>query len=1374
MLGASGACESSGRVAAVSMMIALSALVLLASAPSLANDDGGSRSIVGYGPDLAVSGAGMVLSKPVILDAVPFNLTVSVYNLGDFDAFQVDVSFLVDGEVATSEVLTLVPISGPVEVSRELVLAKGEHQLAVWVDADDKVDERREDNNGATLTVTVRGLPDVVVPPEGITVSDPHPMEGDVITIGAEVRNEGETQATLVVVQFWDGPAGTGTFIANRTTSVAPGGTALVSAPWDTTSLGGTHQLTVLAGTVLPGEDDPADNVAFLKVLVFTIWDMVVDDVTGDVTIDQTWTQDGFVTVRSGHTLTVEGIELVFLQDYDYQFAVFVEDGAGLVLLGASVRSDAALLVVLEGSARLSLTDGSNLEAAVDVKGGASIEVEAGRLAGGIVGGADEVVLTDALLSGPLELSGTWLTATGVELAVTGPITMTGGRAVLTDCLLTGGAEPSIDLRSGADMELHNVTCGSVVTDLTSKAIVFRLVEVLVVDESTLVVPHASVSILHFINGTVVATATGGDDGTMDLDVASDVIEAGQYHFIGNYRVLAAFSVVSSETPLLLEPFPNVALEANRPALTVVLPPVEPRALVGTSAGDLLLEAAAEPLDLVADFIQDGSIIVRGTLNVVSSQLSVLQDRDHQFYVLVEGEGVLTLNGGTLTSAHHLNVYLYDSAQLVLGEGSLVAVNAIVAQDQATITATNSTISGRLLLRGGAVLLQSGCHLEGDHVVLEVPSVSMRGGSLAAELVTMDSPTASFEGVAITAAEAELAVGLCNLTGCTVEVSALSVRATIMTIMSSVILTDSPMLLNVSTFYGDSSTFNNLIDGLPPFAKVYLYDATIPRPFTLCEATVLVYWYLTVRALDSLGNLVGGAAVEVSYTQNGTVVAIGQTNDDGEVRIPLLGSIVDTDGERFVGNYRIVVSSPADANDQLVYYIGLDQGRTVAAYFPEPLLPPTGVDIEVLLDNRTVVAGTVFTIRGVAIATYLVGRQPMYEGAVVAKLVSNSTAIWQNTTAVDATGAFAFTLTAPDRTGAYSIEVTVTGSGPFAGIEGRAHAIALDVVDPAPTVLFVVLTTDKILDHPLGAQLVIKGTVRYNSVVGRPVAGAKVLCKDDPTKKLQQAQSDGVGAFTFNYVSPPYTGQWNYFLTAKDEALDLTSAETKFTVYVVEAEKPHEEKDNTLLYGILIAIVVAVLVVAAVMAQMYLSSRGHVVECGECGTLVPESAKVCPRCGAEFETEVAKCSECGSWIPSRVDKCPYCGTEFRKPTEGGEEEQPPVGPGGEGDVMAEAGPAAEQVAPALAPAEGDAEAAPAPETPEGAPPVNVNVEVSVDASSMKRAPEGIAGAGPRPVVRRAVVAPKVDEEAIKAPEGDSRPRVRKVSKPPTQEGDGGK
>jgi RNA polymerase subunit RPABC4/transcription elongation factor Spt4 len=54
------------------------------------------------------------------------------------------------------------------------------------------------------------------------------------------------------------------------------------------------------------------------------------------------------------------------------------------------------------------------------------------------------------------------------------------------------------------------------------------------------------------------------------------------------------------------------------------------------------------------------------------------------------------------------------------------------------------------------------------------------------------------------------------------------------------------------------------------------------------------------------------------------------------------------------------------------------------------------------------------------------------------------------------------------------------------------------------------------------------------------------------------------------------------------------------------------------------------------------SARGRLVECGECGELIPESALSCPKCGAEFETDLVRCSRCGSTIPARSNVCPEC------------------------------------------------------------------------------------------------------------------------------------
>jgi len=55
---------------------------------------------------------------------------------------------------------------------------------------------------------------------------------------------------------------------------------------------------------------------------------------------------------------------------------------------------------------------------------------------------------------------------------------------------------------------------------------------------------------------------------------------------------------------------------------------------------------------------------------------------------------------------------------------------------------------------------------------------------------------------------------------------------------------------------------------------------------------------------------------------------------------------------------------------------------------------------------------------------------------------------------------------------------------------------------------------------------------------------------------------------------------------------------------------------------------------------------GKMVECGECGAFIPEDATACPKCGVEFEKDMAKCSNCQAWIPVDVKRCPECGVEF--------------------------------------------------------------------------------------------------------------------------------
>ncbi len=68
------------------------------------------------------------------------------------------------------------------------------------------------------------------------------------------------------------------------------------------------------------------------------------------------------------------------------------------------------------------------------------------------------------------------------------------------------------------------------------------------------------------------------------------------------------------------------------------------------------------------------------------------------------------------------------------------------------------------------------------------------------------------------------------------------------------------------------------------------------------------------------------------------------------------------------------------------------------------------------------------------------------------------------------------------------------------------------------------------------------------------------------------------------------------------------------------------------------------------------SAAGKLVECGECGNLIPEDATVCPKCGAEFEVDLIRCSRCASTIPANSKYCPECAAQLLgKAGEAGEE-----------------------------------------------------------------------------------------------------------------------
>jgi RNA polymerase subunit RPABC4/transcription elongation factor Spt4 len=78
-------------------------------------------------------------------------------------------------------------------------------------------------------------------------------------------------------------------------------------------------------------------------------------------------------------------------------------------------------------------------------------------------------------------------------------------------------------------------------------------------------------------------------------------------------------------------------------------------------------------------------------------------------------------------------------------------------------------------------------------------------------------------------------------------------------------------------------------------------------------------------------------------------------------------------------------------------------------------------------------------------------------------------------------------------------------------------------------------------------------------------------------------------------------------------------------------------------------IAIAAAAVVAILLFLFVARRqaaGKLVECGECGSLIPEDATICPKCGAEFETDLIRCSRCASTIPADSKFCPECAAQL--------------------------------------------------------------------------------------------------------------------------------
>jgi len=185
-----------------------------------------------------------------------------------------------------------------------------------------------------------------------------------------------------------------------------------------------------------------------------------------------------------------------------------------------------------------------------------------------------------------------------------------------------------------------------------------------------------------------------------------------------------------------------------------------------------------------------------------------------------------------------------------------------------------------------------------------------------------------------------------------------------------------------------------------------------------------------------------------------------------------------------------------------------------------------------------------------------------------------------------------------------------------------------------------------------GDKITVSGSIVSKD--GMPIVGqqVKISLTDSKGFQIGTAQTrttDEDGAFlTVLNISPDYDKGSAYVTATINDGTKEVSSSTPIKI-------TSEEGLPIPLWLILLIVVVIALVIVFFSWYLYRYSLGKMVECGECGSLIPEASKRCPKCGTIFETGTAKCSECGAWIPANATECPECHAKFLNVSAGTEQ-----------------------------------------------------------------------------------------------------------------------
>ncbi|MBI0584603.1 MAG: hypothetical protein ISF22_10315 [Methanomassiliicoccus sp.] len=1166
-------------------------------------------------PDLVV--LPITLAPTTVYDGESVQISAVIHNRGTTTATKVEVSIIgyINGSIpsfwSNQTVDTIAP-GTPNDKALTTVtwshVPKGMHTITVFIDPEKKISEESKLNNVMSKQFTVlANMAELTLTSGDISFSPQPANSNDMVTATIYVNNTGRAAADNATVDLYAGSASAGgQFIGTTTVTVPAGGFVSTTFSWKPSQIGTYPVYVYLNNGRSVAEYDYNNNAAFRSITVtMTIDgnDLVVggpEYPTLTIAGPNAFSWAYNVAVINNGVLTISNTAFTQIQSGSYQNKIIVRDQGTLVLVGGSnLNSNMNMDLYLMDNANLTVIN-SQIQSAVHIRADDNSEV---------------YIVSSTL---------------GADLAA--PAT----------------SHAKVFVQDSTFSQAWSSFGGNAVADVTNVSIAalnprdsavinhYRWVKVVVLDGTGERLPGASVTIAHLVNGLYDSGLTGAD-GSITFRVLTDVRTVGMsvyQGFVGDYIASTTYTysgqVFNGQYPMNVgiigysEPLARTILAPVTISIPGALPDLDPPIHLSTGSPVHYQNVT------VSTTISNVGVVAAHNVQVVFADNGAIF-HDVTIPLIQPGQ---TIDVSATWNAKHLGVR-----------------NISIAVDPygriAELDKTNNANHTMVTVQGIADL-----SVQRNEVTLS-PVAPTRGQTATISAYVRNTGDVSASDVLVrffvTDPSGQSRDTLASVTIAYIDVDDYGVATASWTpsLPGSYIL---EVVIDPNGAITEISESNNTVS----FTQKVLNYADLRPNYVVFNPASPVSVGQTVNieaAIKNIGEVPASNVVVNFYLGNTAGVLIDtkvipNINADQTVTVTGKWLAANVEGAGASGSPITVWVNPSSSsrineidyvNNVVSQNLVVNDMRADLMFVDDITMTLSEEEVDHASQGEKVEISTVARNGGstpaIAAAFYFYAvngeGQPSYIGMVQRNIAAGQEAIVNTTWQINMT------------MGVYTILVVANPDNIIDDRDNTNDEVTAVFSIDAPDAVVEIYSLDSTSYVP-GTNMFVTGKV-FNQNNNEAIPGATVTLWLEKNGQLVGGTFNGSTNAKGNFAIPVFVPEGSSGSYQVHGSVDMGD-KTFSTMKNVIIKAPDAGGIPWYIYLMILAVIAAAIILFS--AWLYKYGLGKMVECGECGALVPESSKSCPKCGVAFEVGTAKCSECGAWIPSNSTSCPECNAKF--------------------------------------------------------------------------------------------------------------------------------